>query len=810
MLFVYKEISDKDAMPKMQAESIESPLVDIKNLVDKDRHIINELLAAPYFKIDTFLKLEPNIQEKIAINLAQKNPEKFFYSIGYLKEKPYIKSVLLIYVQKRPDLILEMASRFSDQPYGKEIIFSAAKKDPTMALIFSHQYKDQPYFDQIIKTILPNVDISYMTSFLEMAHASGHHEYSFDYHGASIQMIYNNADNYLIRAKIDQIYEKYYGKNPDYNFQFSNRFPKLNDPVNKNKTIHFDEELKGCSTPIKKRVRRKFLEKRINAPITNQYGLTYDQNGIPIGTFDYDLDTINHSVKNNVNKSIQAKLNRELLGIKMDENRQKNLVRDYTAMIELPMRANLEENFGIRLENFNLRIQIQFLNFLKTKTEAEVKQVQKFINKSENEIERHHRLKAFLALESEPNMEKVILKLGKHPQAEKIFARFAEIMEIFEKQEEILREHMEDYENKITNIDFNKLYLAITRKGNELLRQFANHANIPSNQAISLEDIKKYQTDIVTWGALFSSASKEKGNIRSPEEMNRLIKAIDIKIQPGGKLVKSMNRESMKDPENYTHPEIFNENDYEMIVRNLKQSYQKIDPGWLDHLIDNIPKDLNNPDVKFILVRNTKNNQLAGLIKSKKDTHEKGAYYFGTQYVEPEFQRAFGIGNYLQKLAESTIPEKAKIVATVATANTAIERHIDFAGGIGTAITFESDENHSSKELIKLQWRQQGYLETKDSKKYSREKIKEYARGHNTNEIPENINIYSVNTHPDNNDLFLNLCQKHFSEGKVITRIFYEKVGSRPSLAKTYVVFEKPKSKNNHQSTENYPFPKAA
>jgi hypothetical protein len=55
-----------------------------------------------------------------------------------------------------------------------------------------------------------------------------------------------------------------------------------------------------------------------------------------------------------------------------------------------------------------------------------------------------------------------------------------------------------------------------------------------------------------------------------------------------------------------------------MIVDNLKEAYQKIDPKWLDILIANISEDLQNPDVTFYMMRDKNPKKLVSLCKSNK------------------------------------------------------------------------------------------------------------------------------------------------------------------------------------------------
>lgn len=752
------------------------PTIDLNQFKDKEEISLGHheswlLRESAFYKLEEdFLKLSDNPQRTILIGLIDEN--RFdAYPIHLYAKKSYAKEVLMYAGSKSPYTLLERSDQFADEPYAKEVIESAANHHPMAALTFASKFRHRPFFTALINQVIPQIDLAEFKNRLGLSITSGYSSYDVKWPGNVIESMASYVDNYLLRIMMDRFYEnEHHEREKDHYFSyFHERFSQLN------------KEKQNIYHP--------------HIPITNGLGVQYDTWGNVNSVFELSNGQPEKQISpwEGGRKLLTDKIDQELRGIsQITEQRKNALLNDFYGTLDIQTSYRLETDFNIHLEKLSLRERVQFINFLKIKTHKEVDKVIEFLKFTEQD-KTYHRLKAFLALEAEPELGEVILKLGEHPQADEIFERFAQIMEIFEKQEELLREQIQNYEELRKDVDVNRLYLSITRRGVELLKTFAHQVEKGTIKPINLEEVAAYQQEVIAWGAAFSSVTQSKGKIKSPDEINQRVKGIKVEVRQGGGLIHASDREAMQTPGNYPYPDVFNEKDYAMLVRNLKRSYQDIDPGWLEHLIDNIPKDLNNPKVTFTLIRNTQNGKLAGLCKIKKDPEEENAYYFGTHYVEPEFQRSFGLGGYLQQMAEAQIPEGAKIVATVATANPAMERHIDAHNGIGTAIVFEADKKNSSKELVKFAWRDPRPFTTKDLSVYPREKIREIANESGREGLPEGVAVYRLDTRDGHNERFLDLCRRHFEEGAVVTRVFYGKEGGKPNLAETYVVFEKEK-----------------
>jgi hypothetical protein len=145
------------------------------------------------------------------------------------------------------------------------------------------------------------------------------------------------------------------------------------------------------------------------------------------------------------------------------------LLETYTALMELETRRNIETEFGIKLKDFSVRKQIQFVNFLSAKSEKEVIRVKQFFNQTEN---KKNQVSAFLSLESNEEMGEVILGIGENlrsqPEvADRLFAEYAKMVDGSEKTaDEIVKMYDEIFFEK--QIDRNEIIQVILREASEL------------------------------------------------------------------------------------------------------------------------------------------------------------------------------------------------------------------------------------------------------------------------------------------------------------------------------------------------------
>lgn len=447
------------------------------------------------------------------------------------------------------------------------------------------------------------------------------------------------------------------------------------------------------------------------------------------------------------------------------------------------------------LQQYDLKKQLLFAAFYAGLTATEKKEVHTLLSTFREDF-----INAIESCEYSLSMGRVVVEmLRRHGvNAIPILRHFEQLALLMKEKEKVLKLYAADRGKAEKIFDEGKFYSSILKRGVQLLQEVATlHPGTDLEKY--LEGAKQYETDVIAQGALFvACSSMSKKDILPPEQLNDLMESMKVSVVDGGKLVKSAERPQMAKKQNYPSGTVFNENDYAMVVENLKQTYGKIDKGWQEYLIDNIPRDLNNPKVRFIMLRDQKMNKLIGLCKIKEDPDEPGAYYFGTHYVNPEYQRVFNIGEYLQKMAEKLVPEGAKIVATVAVSNPSVQRHIERHDGIGVAMVHEADEKNSSDDLIKFEWHYEGEYFSKNEGLVRKEDIINVAEKKSL--MPpewrrEALVVRKFDTTAAGKSVAVQEMKNLTAQGYVMTRFFYSNANGKDDLRSTYVVFEKSKRK---------------
>lgn len=424
-------------------------------------------------------------------------------------------------------------------------------------------------------------------------------------------------------------------------------------------------------------------------------------------------------------------------------------------------RSLIERDLGIKYEDMTLRQQVWLLSFLQTHS-TEVLQAMGGFLYSCTDDERVDVLDAFVACSRDPRFGDLlyrVIEMDDRILAKKVVVAYGRLMKIFQDLSE--DRNWEDVE---------PLFAGIAKRGWEILE----------DPELVESESRRYEQDVARTGALIRSLVKS-GSLEGIKDVEELEKQIRVDVIYGGEgLIEGGSREGMESAENYLQPEVFGVEDYHMIVRNLRRSYEGKDDGWLEYLIDQVPRDISDPQVSFVALR-AGDGKLVGVCKFKPDLSEPNSYYFGTMYVDPEYQKDFLVGTYLQQLALSQIPEDAKVNATVGLYNHSLVRHIEGAGGIGTSITRESDETNVSHPLLGFAWNDPRFFETKNKQVWPVRRIADLE-----DYSDDNVMITVESLDPDE---FSGKAQQRFNEGYVLTRVVPVPVGD---MGNVHCVWEKP------------------
>lgn len=169
----------------------------------------------------------------------------------------------------------------------------------------------------------------------------------------------------------------------------------------------------------------------------------------------------------------------------------KKLLLTYKTLTQLPIRHEIENKFRIKLEDYSVREQVQFVNFLATKSVDEVERVNNFLNRSDNKENKINKVKSFLSLEFDNSMGLKIVEIGEYfnnevGAADMIFAKYVEFVEHLNKNVDDL-EDLYKYIFFDRNIDKEKLVKVMMLRANQLLSSAHEKIKSSNSSEVKLE-----------------------------------------------------------------------------------------------------------------------------------------------------------------------------------------------------------------------------------------------------------------------------------------------------------------------------------
>lgn len=176
------------------------------------------------------------------------------------------------------------------------------------------------------------------------------------------------------------------------------------------------------------------------------------------------------------------------------------LLYNYKSLIEIPLREKIENEFKIKLKDFSIRQQLQFLNFLSTKTTDQVEIVRKFLTES-SDNSRNNTVKSFLSLELDGSNGNRIIEIGeklKSEDADKVFAKISEIVDKIE-------EGVSDLASGEIKVDPNEVSLGLLERTHKIILDFSGKEKDTEKL---LTDLENSQTEIILLSALLKTAKE--------------------------------------------------------------------------------------------------------------------------------------------------------------------------------------------------------------------------------------------------------------------------------------------------------------
>ena len=178
------------------------------------------------------------------------------------------------------------------------------------------------------------------------------------------------------------------------------------------------------------------------------------------------------------------------------------------------MRDRVEKKLKIKLEDYSVREQVQFVNFLSSKSISEVEEVKNFLDKGEGDAARKNRVKSFLSLEEGNEKSENIFAIGEsldQKTADAIFAKYAEIVDMTGKFREEL-DGMFKENREVSQKDLELISQNLIWRANKLLVDFSD--KITKNKGDILEQLESYESDLVLTTAFFKSLKQSGAEIK--------------------------------------------------------------------------------------------------------------------------------------------------------------------------------------------------------------------------------------------------------------------------------------------------------
>ena len=328
-----------------------------------------------------------------------------------------------------------------------------------------------------------------------------------------LEEIYENEDNYFLKTRLELIVGNL------KNSQQESKKRPFDD------LDQYKEKISPLSSQFYDQQKQKelFVENCAYNAVSNDYGVIYTSKGQVDSFFKLNAE-------NNTNlelKDILASSHTQWEA--MTQEQQRNLVDNYRVLISPAFRLEIEQKFKIQLKDFDLRTQVQFLNFISSRNKEEIEKVVNFITSDEDVEIVTGKLKAFLALELKDAEGAKILQVGEKMPAEKAAMFFQKISELADLAGKERLELQAMLFQKERQQEIPKIQQELLRKAYALVEKFSaefSQAELDEQKIETfLSDLEKSKTEIVLLAtALKSGATLEQlkgwevSIVRNPDE----------------------------------------------------------------------------------------------------------------------------------------------------------------------------------------------------------------------------------------------------------------------------------------------------
>ena len=391
-----------------------------------------------------------------------------------------------------------------------------------------------------------------------------------------VEKIKSSQGSYFLAAKAASIEQ--YPNSPEGLVEYRRRTKRLleryTDPELKAKFTdedfawHYDREKQMSVRPLKH---------SLYAKLSDKFGVIYDPEGNVDGYFHLSYKSESDSRKFRITLADilkQEGFQRD----KADPREFETLLATFNSLVQLPLREKIENDFGIKLADYSVREQAQFVNFLATKNVLEVERAKNFVRQGFDSRGKSNRLLSFLSLEIEQANGHRIIEIGENlsPEAaEKVFGKIGEIIKLSEAEDkELLNILFEGRKAGFAPVIkwelLKKAHSIIVKFGNELRKEGADKIQIEK----FLANLESSKIEIDLLASMLKAAKFAKEKIDCGE-----IKHLELSEKSIGEDLSKTEKQEILEiaKENYFN-DIYKDNPEaaEEVIRELEEELEDI------------------------------------------------------------------------------------------------------------------------------------------------------------------------------------------------------------------------------------------
>ncbi|MFA6514523.1 MAG: hypothetical protein WCT50_04540 [Patescibacteria group bacterium] len=277
--------------------------------------------------------------------------------------------------------------------------------------------------------------------------------------------------NYFLNIRVKQILEEHRMFNREKRLKMWNKYKKEDLKENAPEPLLL-ENLKGLFAHLRERM--------MYGSVSKETGVIYNSNGEVDSFFD-----IEKGERLDLKKILE---NDGFVETENNKEKSQEKMMTYKILMQIPLRYKIEEEFEIELDNFSIREQLQFINFISSKSVSEVQRVKEFISGANTKSDKNNRFVSFLSLEADSDMGDKIIEIGeklnmKSQSADLLFAKYAQLTRQLTKDVDSFEEFYQSifFEKNIKRGELIKLFLI--KSGQLLSSVHENIKNLSSEES---------------------------------------------------------------------------------------------------------------------------------------------------------------------------------------------------------------------------------------------------------------------------------------------------------------------------------------